>query len=151
MTNDTEPRPSGTRPAPTPDSDRQQDRWQRYWVGIGNEDLLTAHELLGLSPRVRDFFAGYLIDAEYPVYAELGSPAGQRRRLELNWDAAGRDAVTEAFSSTEARLATLVLAVATGTPFRLADAAAMGSWEQPVWRTLVEWGTQGRHTTRALP
>ena len=36
-------------------------------------------------------------------------------------------------------------------PVTLVAAAAMGSWEQPVWRTLVKWGTQGRHTTRSLP
>ena len=113
------------------------DRWERYWSQVGNEQWLTARELLDLSARVRGVFTQFVT----PV------TGAHRDRLRLDWDAAAEQVEREGLSSTEYRLARLFLALTTGRPVDLESLSCMGSWQDEVWRVLVEWATDGRLTT----
>lgn len=126
--------------------------WSEYWATVGNEEWLAARQLLGISARVRGFYACFL--AEVPPFEADGASTEldtYRRELHLDWAAAAGRISEEGFSSTEYRLARLVAALTTGEPISLEDLTRMGSWTARVWQTLVEWGTDGRATVRATP
>lgn len=117
-----------------------QTLWDTFWDRVGNEEWLAAKELLDISPRVAGFFAAHLRRDTVELYDDNGNPCGVRDDLVLDWEAAAEHIATEGFSSTEDRLARLVSALTTGTPYPLADLTAMGSWSEPVWLVLVAWG-----------
>ena len=132
--------------------------WQEYWARVGNEDWQAARRLLELSWRVRGFYAAHLAVVLEPAFDDEGHElAGRRREVVLDWESAADRIATghidtgqvdaAGFSSTEARLARLVAALATGAPIDLASLAWMGSWSSQVWQVLCEWGTDGRLTT----
>ncbi|MGL4174311.1 MAG: hypothetical protein ACRCTR_09650 [Actinomycetota bacterium] len=116
------------------------DLWEAYWATVGNEDWLVARDLLTVSPRVRAVFAQHV---------HLERHGLDRTSLELDWDAATEHVADEPLSSTERRLADLVVALASGGRVDLAALGLLGSWEAHVWRVLVTWATQDRVTTLA--
>lgn len=115
--------------------------WDAFWSGVGNEDWLAAKRLLDLSPRVSGFFAAHLRVQEVEVLDDEGQSAGTHHETTLHWSAAAESLDGEGLSSTEARLARLVVSIACGTPFAISDLRWMGSWSHRVWRILTEWGT----------
>ncbi|MGV1009834.1 MAG: hypothetical protein ACOYBY_14675 [Dermatophilaceae bacterium] len=139
----TEPSPPSATRAPAGDH-----RWEQYWTAIGNEDWQLACRLLDLSPRVRGFFASHLIEASWPASDEHGTPAGTEPELVLDWSGAANNVRGEGFSSTQRRLAELVLALVLDTPIALSDLAWLNEWTVPVWTALVEWATHGAATVQ---
>ena len=137
--------PAGTGQSP---GGRTQDRWDEYWAAISNEDWLVARRLIDLSPRVRGFFASHLVEASWPASDEHGGPAGTVCELLLDWSGAANNIRGEGFSSTQRRLAELVLALVLDTPIVLSDLAWLNEWTVPVWTALVEWATHGAATVQ---
>jgi hypothetical protein len=138
------------RPVPVPSSQTAA-AWTEYWSTVGNEDWLTAKALIELSPRVRGYFATYLGREELIQYDEQDKPVPSgRHQVVLDWQDAAGHLNREGLSSTEHRLARLVLALTTDEPIALSDLARMGSWSTQVWRTLTQWGTDGAYTATPL-
>lgn len=113
------------------------DGWERYWAQVGNEEWLAARELLDLSARLREVFGAFVNQ----------DPKAGPGELELDWDAAAEQVEREALSSTEYKLARLVLGLTTGQPFPVESLCWMGSWQGEVWRVLVQWASGGALTT----
>lgn len=117
-----------------PDTSAVADLFARFWSEVDNADWLAARELMRLSSRVSGFFA------QFVGWDEHGE-------VQLDWEAAAQAATTEGFSSTEARLVDLCLALTLGASVTVQALSRMGSWDEDVWRVLTEWATQGRVTT----
>lgn len=117
--------------------DQPVDLWARFWSEVDNHDWLAARDLMVVSGRVSGFFALFVDWDEY-------------RELQLDWDAAAAASRAEGFSSTEARLVDLCLALTRVTPgpsLTVHTLTNMGSWSEHVWQVLTEWGSDGRLTT----
>ena len=122
-------------------------RWQEYWTDVHNEDWLAARQLLELSPEVQELYACNLAEELVPTDDDDGHERHRsRRELRPDWAGAASRIDKDGFSFTERRLGHLVAALTADQPLDLTSLTWMRSWSTPVWRILLDRGTDGRAT-----
>ena len=128
---------------PTTSSGSSSALCQECWTDVHNEDWLAARQLLELSPEVQEFYACNLAEELVPIDDDGGHERHRsRRELRPDWAGAASRIDADGFSFTERRLAHLVAALTAD----LTSLTLMGSWSTPVWRILLDRGTDGRAT-----
>lgn len=110
--------------------------WDQTWADIDGEAWLAAKALLELSPALRRDAIQWM------------------SRRSIDWDGwiASVDEDGRGWSSSERRLFEIVAALVAEEPRAVPIRGLldnMGSWENDVWRILVNWGTGGNN--RDLP
>lgn len=122
-------------------------------AGVGSERWLAALALVDLSPGLSAELAGWTSWAsEDGTFTYEGEVATFHPMPLMRWEewAADVDERGRGWSSTERRLAGLVMALTVDRPVRLVGVLdGLGDAETDALRVLVEWATGGRVTTRA--
>lgn len=114
--------------------------WALYWRRVGNENYLTAKQLLELSPRVESF---------YRRFALVSPDTAGGEEYIVDWLTAANSIEADGMSSSEMRLAHLVAGLICGREgethlIDLNILGYMGSWTDDVLRILVKWASDGR-------